>query len=96
MTSGHLVNCARRSCEDSVSARKQVWPNVPVALQHAENDEGHVVALWGAGGEGIGCLHDSADSVFGGKAVTRFDGVEPSLLAPFFSWGLIASLKPSV
>ena len=53
-------------------------------LEDAKNDEGRVVALGGTGGEGVGGLDDLLDDVFGGKAVAGFDGVEQTLLGPFF------------
>lgn len=53
-------------------------------LQSAKDDEGHVVALGRAGGEGVSGFHDFANGIFCGEAVAARDGFEEARVAPFF------------
>src|ERR1700680_758983 len=53
------------------------------SLKGAEDDEGHVVALRGACGEGVGGLHDAGYGVTSRDAVAGGNGFYQPRFAPF-------------
>src|SRR5580692_163269 len=54
----------------------------------AQNDQGHVVVLRGAGGELVGCLHDVRDGLASVASLRRADGGNQPLFASFFQRGI--------
>ena len=57
-------------------------------LKHPQDDQRHVIVLFGAGGEGVGAVEDARERIGGAQPVARFKGFDQALFAPLLFAGI--------